>query len=98
MPKRIPRPGNLVIALKARRNAGFAARFVYGTVSFMEYGGRLTGRHESRAFRGGLTVEASHLGEQHHVADGALAGEQHHQPVYADAEAAGGGHSVLHGG
>ena len=35
--------------------------------------------------------------EQDHVADRRAVGQQHHQPVDADAQAAGGGHAVLAG-
>ena len=44
------------------------------------------------------TANPAHLRKQRHVADGSLAGEQHHEAIYADAEAADGGHSVLYGG
>ena len=38
-----------------------------------------------------------HCGEEDHVPDGGGVGKEHHQPVDADADAAGGGHAVLHG-
>ena len=44
-----------------------------------------------------LLLDRLHGGEEQHVADGGAVGQQHHQTVEAEAQAARGGHAVLEG-
>ena len=46
----------------------------------------------------GILVQGLHRGEQQHVPDRSGVGEQHHQPVQTEAQAAGGGKAVLQSG
>src|SRR6476469_6071280 len=47
---------------------------------------------------GVLSLDALHVGEEYHVADGILVGEEHDKAVDANAHAACGGHSHHKGG